>query len=215
VNTSYHGDHCFGNFVFPQGTIIIEHEFTKGFIDENFEEDRNFMIQLLGGGRGIEEVVLRSADLTLTEGVSVDLGPRKAEVVHIGFAQTAGDLIVRLPEGNVVFVGNMLQAPPSAFPWLLDGRYREAIATYRRLHEMLDDEAVIVPGHGKLMRRSDILYSIGDIEDLDGRIGEAKGRGLALEQAQEEVRMEKYSGYSMYEFIHFQVNVPAVYNEAA
>lgn len=145
----------------------------------------------------------------------MDLGTRKAEVLHIGFAQTAGDLIVRLPEENVVFVGNMLQAPPPAFPWLLDGRYREAITTYRRLHEMLDDEAVIVPGHGKLMRRSDILYSIEYIEDLEGQIEEAKGRGLTLEQAQEEVRMEKYSSYSMYEFIHFQVNVPAVYNEAA
>ncbi len=47
VNTSYHGDHCFGNFVFPAGTTIIEHEFTKNFLDENFEEDRGFMIKLL------------------------------------------------------------------------------------------------------------------------------------------------------------------------
>ena len=153
VNTSYHGDHCFGNFVFPQETAVIEHEFTKGYLDQNFEEDRNFMIELLGKGRGIEEVVPRSADLTLTDGVSLDLGDRKAEILHIGFAQTEGDVIVRLPEEEIIFVGNMLQAPPPAFPWLLDGRHREAIETYRCLHEMLDDRAIIVPGHGKLMRR--------------------------------------------------------------
>jgi glyoxylase-like metal-dependent hydrolase (beta-lactamase superfamily II) len=78
------------------------------------------MIELLGEGRGIEEVVPRSADLTLTEGVSLDLGTRKVEVLHIGFVQTAGDLIVRLPEENVVFVGNMLQAPrqPSPGSWM-------------------------------------------------------------------------------------------------
>ncbi|MCA1717356.1 MAG: MBL fold metallo-hydrolase [Actinobacteria bacterium] len=215
VNTSYHGDHCFGNFVFPQETTIIEHEFTKGFIDENFEEDRNFMIELLGEGRGVEEVVPRSANLTLTEGITLDLGTRKAEILHIGFAQTEGDLIVRLPEENIVFAGNMLQAPSPAFPWLLDGRPREAVETYHLLHDMLDDETIIVPGHGRPMCRSDIRYSIEYIEDLVGQIEGTLGQGLTLEQAQEEIRMERYSGYSMYEFIHFQVNIPAVYNEVS
>jgi glyoxylase-like metal-dependent hydrolase (beta-lactamase superfamily II) len=215
VNTSYHGDHCFGNFVFPAETTIIEHEFTKNFLDENFEEDRGFMIELLGEGRGIEEVVPRSADLTLTDEISLDLGDRKAEVLHIGFAQTEGDEIVWLPEENIVFVGNMLQAPPPAFPWLLDGRYREAIETYRRLHEMLEDRTVIVPGHGKLMHRRDILHHIEYLEELEEQVSSAVERGLDLEQAQEEVRMEGYSGYSMYEFIHFQVNLPGVYQELA
>ncbi len=215
VNTSYHGDHCSGNFVFPVGTTIIEHEFTKNFLDENFEEDRGFMIELLGEGRGIEEVVPRSADLTLTGGISLELGDKKAEVLHIGFAQTEGDLIVWLPEEEIVFVGNMLQAPPPAFPWLLDGRHREAIETYRRLHEMLDDGALIVPGHGKPMRRPDILHHIEYLEELEEQVGSAVERGLSLDQAQEEVRMEGYSDYSMYEFIHFQVNLPAVYQELA
>jgi glyoxylase-like metal-dependent hydrolase (beta-lactamase superfamily II) len=215
VNTSYHGDHCFGNFVFPAETTIIEHKFTKDFIDENFEEDRGFMIELLGEERGIEEVVPRSADLALADHVSLDLGDKSVEVRHIGFAQTEGDLIVRLPEENIVFVGNMLQAPAPAFPWLLDGRHREAIETYRRLHEMLDDGAIIVPGHGKLMHRSDILYHIKYLEELEKQVGSAIQRGLNLEQAQEDVRMEGYSEYSMYEFIHFQVNLPAAYKELA
>jgi glyoxylase-like metal-dependent hydrolase (beta-lactamase superfamily II) len=213
VNTSYHGDHCFGNFVFPAETTIIEHTFTKEFIDENFEEDRSFMIELLGEGRGIEEEVPRSADLTLADHVSLDLVDKNVEVRHMGFAQTEGDLIERLSEENIVFVGNMLQAPPPAFPWLLDGRHREAVETYRRLYEMLDDETVIIPGHGNLMRRAEISYSIEYIEDLEKQVKEAKDGELSLEQAKEDVRMERYSDYSMYEFIHFQVNIPAVYEE--
>lgn len=109
----------------------------------------------------------------------------------------------------------MLQAPAPAFPWLLDGRHREAIETYRRLHEMLDDGAIIVPGHGKLMHRSDILYHIEYLEELEKQVRSAIQRGLDLEQAQEDVRMEGYSEYSMYEFIHFQVNLPAAYKELA
>ncbi len=213
VNTSYHGDHCFGNFVFPAETSIIEHEFTKNFLDENFEQDRAFMIDLLGEGRGIEEAVPRSADLVVEGRICLDLGSKAVEVAHIGFAQTEGDLIVRLPEENTVFVGNMLQAPPPAFPWLLDGRHGEAVETYRRLYEMLDDETVIVPGHSKLMQREDILFHVRYIEELSKQVGNAIEQGRSLEAAKEEVLMEDYSSYSMYEFIHFGVNIPTVYGE--
>jgi len=63
------------------------------------------------------------------------------------------------------------------------------------------------------MHRSDIPYHIEYIEELEKRVGSAIERGLEEEQAQEEVRMEEYSGYSMYEFVHFGINVPAVYEE--
>ena len=128
VNTSYHGDHCFGNFVFPRETTIIEHEFTKEYLDENFEEDRNFMLELLGEGRGIEEVVPCSADLTLTQGIALALGAKRADVLHIGFAQTEGDLIVRLPEENVVFVAICSRHPRRPFP----GSSTDVIAKPRR-----------------------------------------------------------------------------------
>lgn len=52
--------------------------------------------------------------------------------------------------------------------------------TYRRLHDSLGAHTVVVPGHGRTMRRSDVLHSIGYVED------------------------------SMYDFIHFQGNIPAV-----
>lgn len=213
VNTSYHGDHCYGNFVFPAETTVIQHRFTKDYIDEKFEADRKFMLGLMGSGRGIEEVVPRSADIAVTDGLVVDLGGRKVQVLHIGFAQTEGDLIVWLPEEKIVFVGNMIQAPPPAFPWLLEGRHREAIATLRGLYRMLDDEAVIVPGHGPPMRRADILYSVEYLTELGKEVEAAVARGLTLEQAKESITMPKYSSYSLHRFVHVQINIPAVYKE--
>ncbi|WP_435226114.1 MBL fold metallo-hydrolase [Streptomyces sp. Tue6028] len=210
VNTSFHGDHCFGNFAFPSDTVIVHHDATKRVIDERFEQDRSFMIGLLGANAGIEETVARSADITISASGSFDLGGKQVDIEHIGFAQTDGDLIVRVREDNIVFVGNMLQAPPPAFPWLLEGRAEEALTTYRRLHDMLDEHTVIVPGHGGAMRRADILYSIGYIEKLNGLARDARDKGLSSSQIHEALTMKEYSGYSMYDFIHFQVNVPAV-----
>lgn len=212
VNTSFHGDHCFGNFAFPSQTVIIHHEATKRVIDERFEQDRAFMIELLGPNAGIEEVVARSADLAVSGPCSVDLGGKHVDLDHIGFAQTDGDLVVRMREDNVVFVGNMLQAPPPAFPWLLEGRADEALATYRRLYEILDDDTLIVPGHGRTMRRADILHSIAYLEELTSLARDAQNKGLSDDQAREALEMKEYSDYSMYESIHLQVNVPAVLN---
>jgi glyoxylase-like metal-dependent hydrolase (beta-lactamase superfamily II) len=213
VNTSFHGDHCFGNFAFPAQTVIIGHEATKRAIDERFEQDRAFMIDLLGAGLGIEETVARSADLTCTESLTLDLGGRRVEILHLGYAQTDGDLIVHATDANVVFVGNMLQAPPPAFPWLFEGRPHEAIATYRRLHDRLDEDTAIVPGHGRVMRRADILHSIAYLEELAEEAERAKARGLTLDQARDAIPMDACSGYSMYERIHFGVNLPALMGE--
>lgn len=211
VNTSFHGDHCFGNFVFPSETVIVQHEATKRMLDENFEQDRAFMIGLLGAGRGIEEVPYRPADLTCTDGVELDLGGKRIQIRHLGYVQTDGDLVVMVPDDNVVFVGNMLQGPPPAFPWLFDGRPLEAIATYERLFEMLNDDATIIPGHGRAMTRADIRYSIEYLRKLS----DAVAAGLTEQQAPAQISMSEYAGYSMYERIHLGVNVPTLLGAAS
>jgi glyoxylase-like metal-dependent hydrolase (beta-lactamase superfamily II) len=52
VYTSYHGDHCYGNFVFPAETTVSQHQATKAYLDVDFEDDRAFMLELLGRGKG-------------------------------------------------------------------------------------------------------------------------------------------------------------------
>lgn len=31
VNTSYHGDHAYGNYVFPESTVVVQHPATKRY----------------------------------------------------------------------------------------------------------------------------------------------------------------------------------------
>ena len=119
VNTSYHGDHAYGNYVFPDSTVVIHHPATKHYMDTKFEEDRTFMLGLMGKGKGIERVQSRSADITVSDMITVDLGGRTVEIRHFGFAQTPGDLVIWEPDAKVLWVGNMIQAPSPALPWLL------------------------------------------------------------------------------------------------
>jgi cyclase len=139
VNTSYHGDHAYGNYVFPDSTVVIQHPATKRYMDEKFEDDRRFMLGLMGKGKGIERVQSRSADITVSDTIRVDLGGRAVEIRHFGFAQTPGDLVIWTPDAKVLWVGNMIQAPAPALPWLLEGRHRETIETLTKVRDFLPE----------------------------------------------------------------------------
>jgi len=212
VNTSYHGDHAYGNYVFPDSTVIIQHPATKRYMDENFEDDRQFMLGLMGKGKGIERVQSRSADITVPEMISVDLGGRTVEIRHFGFAQTPGDLVIWAPDAKVLWVGNMIQAPSPALPWLLEGRHKETMATLARVRDFLPEDAVIIPGHGRPMSPADIEFPLRYLRELDSAVTKAVEEGRSIEETLKTVNMADYGEYSLFDWAHNQVNVPAAYH---
>ena len=213
VNTSYHGDHAYGNYLFPENAVVIQHPATKRYMEENFEEDRRFMIGLMGKGKGIERVQARTADIAVPEMLSVDLGGRTVEVRHFGFAQTPGDLVVWAPDARVLWVGNMIQAPSPALPWLLEGRHKETIATLTRVRDFLPEDATIIPGHGRPMRPAAIQFPLRYLREIDGAMRAAAAEGRSVEDALDRAAMPAYGAYSLFEWAHNTVNVPAAYRE--
>ncbi len=213
VNTSYHGDHCYGNYVFPKTACVVQHPATRDYVAEHFDEDRAFMMQYFGRGRGIEEVVPRDADLLVENNLTIDLGGINVEIRHFGFAQTDGDLFVYVPEREVLFTGNPLIAKKPALPWLLDGRHRESIATLRAVQEFLPADATVVPGHGLPLTRDDMTFTIDYLSTLDRVVAAAIKEGLTLEQTVERTQtaMNDFKGYALWDWVHAQVNVPAAY----
>jgi len=211
VNTSYHGDHAYGNYVFPDSTVVIHHPATKRYMDEKFEDDRTFMLGLMGKGKGIERVQSRSADITVSDMITVDLGGRKVEIRHFGFAQTPGDLVIWEPAAKVLWVGNMIQAPSPALPWLLEGRHRDTIDTLTRVREFLPEDATIIPGHGRPMKPADIDFPIRYLRELDAAVADAVAKGHSVEDTLKKVGMSNYGEYSLFDWAHNQVNVPAAH----
>jgi glyoxylase-like metal-dependent hydrolase (beta-lactamase superfamily II) len=211
VNTSYHGDHSYGNYLLSDEVAVIQHPATADYITSSFEDDRSFMLDLMGAGKGIEEVQPRAADLLVEQMLEIDLGGKTVEIRHFGFAQTPGDLVIWVPDEKVLWVGNMLQAPPPALPWLLEGRHRETIATLSAVRDFLPLDATIIPGHGHPMSRDEIDFSIRYLQDLDDAVSSAVHEGLSLDETREEVAMDAYRAYSLFEWAHRTVNVPAAY----
>lgn len=215
VNTSYHGDHVYGNYVFPESAKIIQHSKTKAFMDDKkaFEADKKFMTSYFGANRGIEEVSARTADLIVDDKKTIDLGNKKVEVLHFGFAQTEGDLFVWVPEDKVFWTGNPVVAMPPALPWLLDGKHEEVLATLKKVRIFLPKEAKVVPGHGVPIKPEDIDFKIRYLETLHREVKMAVQKGWTLEEAKKNIIMEKFQGYALWGWVHSQVNIPNTFKE--
>jgi len=215
VNTSFHGDHSYGNMYLPEGVRIIQHEVTKKYIDTHFEDDTKFMMQNFGKGRGIEEIKPVAADIVIPKGgkLTIDLGVKTVEIMDFGFAQTGGDLFIWDPVSKVMWTGNPIITVKPSLPWLLDGHLVETLTSLRKVYDFLPQDARVVPGHGSVMTKKDMKWHIDYLATVKTEVETAVAEGLTLEQTVERVKMPDFQGYALHGWVHPGLNVPAAYKD--
>lgn len=215
VNTSYHGDHSYGNQYVADEIVIIKHANAAAYADEYLEEDKAFMIQNFGEGRGIEEVVPTDADILVGEGGSlrVNLGGVAVDIRDYGFAQTGGDLFVSVQSANVLWTGNPIVAQAPAVPWLLSGHLVETRNTLQAVYEAFDAETKVVPGHGPVTDIAAIKWGVDYLMAIENEVSKAISDGLSLEETAASVQLPDFHGYALYGWVHPNMNVPAAYND--
>lgn len=158
---SIHEDHTGGNEALPADTVLVVHPDGLSEIDS--------------GGRPVESGPGEIGDV-----MSIDLGDRAVEILFLGRAHTASDLIVRVPDENLLFMSEVFMNrvfPPmrSAFP-------KEWEETLGRALDL--NAARYVPGHGFVdgpersreemqAFRTAIQYIRAEARRLDGGSSEA------------------------------------------
>ena len=215
VNTSFHGDHSYGNMYLPKETKIIQHINTKKYIDQHFVADTEFMIQNFGTGRGIEEIKPTAADLLVAENskITLDLGGKFVDIIDFGFAQTGGDLFIWEPESKTMWTGNPIITIGPSLPWLLDGHLLETLATLTDVYKFLPNDAKVIPGHGSVITRKDLKWHIDYLQTVKTEVQKAIDEGLTLEQTVEKVKLPEFGGYALFGWVHPSLNVPAAYKD--
>ena len=121
---------------------------------------------------------------TVSSVTAIDLGDRVLEVVHPGRSHTGGDLVVRVPDVEVVVVGDLLtgDGPPSYGPecWPL-----EWPASLDLVLQLMggSGSALAVPGRGPLLERSAVEEQRDGIATVAETIRELAGRGVPEDRA--------------------------------
>lgn len=218
VNTSYHGDHSYGNQFLPKGAQVVQHEATQKYIQSSFAADVAFMSQYFGQESGLQELKPQPAALLLKDGDKrdFDLGGISVTVEHLGFAQTDGDLFVYVPSAKVLFTGNPVLCGGPSFSWLLDGKSAQALATLEKLVATFPADATVVPGHGVPTGMAAVGSHIRYLTDLRAAVGAAVRDGLDEPATSARVAEElapKYGTYKIYGWVNTQLNVAKTYAE--
>jgi glyoxylase-like metal-dependent hydrolase (beta-lactamase superfamily II) len=115
--------------------------------------------------------VVTDKDLTLW------LGSRKV-VVRSVEGHTGGDLVVFVPDADVLFTGDLLWRKIA--PNLVDGSVKEWIATVSEFERMpAADNVIFVPGHGDVARAADVHEFRSYLVDLERLVRRARANGLS------------------------------------
>ncbi len=147
VNTHYHWDHTFGNAVFGDAEIW-GHELALAALRDHGEEMKREVRGWFGTDRAdeIDEVVITPPDHAFSDIASIAIG-REIRLTYHGLAHTDGDIVVRVPDADVAFYGDLVEegAPPSfADSYPIDWPETLRLATE-------ETPAVVVPGHGDVV----------------------------------------------------------------
>ena len=191
VNTHYHADHTGGDQVLREaGATIIAHRNVRGWIRTNNID--------LFGDRITPELKARIKALPLPDIVTdkdlvVWLGSRKV-MVRTVLGHTGGDLVVSVPDADVLFAGDMLWRKVA--PNLIDGSIAEWVATVGDFGRIPKAAKMhFVPGHGGVATLGDVAEFRAYVLDVRRLVGAARKTGLSGEAMTQDVTARLRSLY--------------------
>lgn len=162
VNTHAHFDHTFGNAELRSAFGPLPIHATDEAAATTVMAGERMKEQLRTGeehDERAEEILATEivpADRTFSSVAVLDLGGRLVELVHPGRGHTGGDLVVRVPDADVLLAGDLVEE--SGPPWIgPDSFLAEWPATLEVVVRMLTGDSLVVPGHGKPVDRAFVL----------------------------------------------------------
>ncbi|MDF0534288.1 MBL fold metallo-hydrolase [Shewanella sp. A32] len=157
INTHFHGDHVGGNNFFGQyGTIIAQTQVLTRLKEQRIE--RNALPVLV-----------------FDSSLEIHFNGQVMKLIHLGPAHTDSDTIVLWQDGKVAHTGDLFIKDRFPFIDLEHGGsvigYRDAVA---QILDLVDDNTQIIPGHGSLATKADLLRFKHMLDDcinwmLDGK----------------------------------------------
>jgi cyclase len=125
---------------------------------------------------------------TVTDRLTLSLGNRSVDVLHLGRGHTAGDLVVHLPREGIVATGDLV-----VYPIPLVGGDQSFVADWSAtLEKVLALQAkIIVPGHGPVMRDTAYVRQMAELFTSVTR-QVSKSAGTTLEEVRKEVDLTAF-----------------------
>ncbi len=218
VLTHYHAVRVLGASAYKAPQILMS-DTARAMVVERGQEDWDSEFQrfprLFQGHEDIPGLTWPTT--TFSDRMSVYLGQRRVDLMHLGRAHTAGDIVIHVPDENVMFTGDIVEYHSACYCG--DGHFRDWSRTLDAIKGFEVD--AIAPGRGDaLMGRDMVDAAIANTRDFVASTfapaAKVAARGGSLKEAWDAVRAAcdpKFADYAIYEHC-LPFNVARAYDEA-
>ena len=180
INTHHHGDHTGGNNFFAKaGATIVASEAAR--------------VRLLARVPSQDNPL---PVITYHEGVHIYFNDDRLNLVVLE-GHTDGDTAVYFEGANVLHAGDLFFN--KRFPFIdtdSGGSVGAYLSSQEKLLAMINDDTQVVPGHGPIARRSDLMAVHAMIRATHKSVIEDIGAGLSLSSIQEKGLDDMYQSFA-------------------
>ena len=189
LNTHHHGDHTFGNALFPTATIVAHERARAEVIAAGPATNRPFWQPVDWG-----QLPLEPPFLTFTDEIALHAGDTRITVKHVGTAaHTTNDVLAWLPQQSVLFTGDLVFN--GGTPFVLMGSVAGCVEALENVVLPLGARTV-VPGHGPVFAGAAPIEATLDylrfVLDLAGR---GRAAGLSPLDAARSADLGRFAGW--------------------
>ena len=183
INTHWHMDHTGGNpALAATGAVIVAQENVR----KRLSVDN--VIHMAGHEMTVKAQPPAALPVvTFADDVTLHVNGDDVHVIHVAPAHTDGDAIVHFQIANVLHAGDTVTASYPIVDIDSGGQFEGFIAAADRLLALADDSTNIIPGHGPLMTKRDLVAYRQMLIEVRDRIG----KRIAAKKTIDEIKAAK------------------------
>jgi glyoxylase-like metal-dependent hydrolase (beta-lactamase superfamily II) len=178
VNTHWHFDHSDGNPVLGrEGSWMVSQANSRRMMAGS--HDINLVGLIYKQPPYSKEAM---PVITYDDHMQFHFNGETIDLMHFGPAHTTGDTAVFFRDSNVIHMGDVFNA---GYPFIdagNGGSIEGMILFCKKVLKQLNDDSIVVPGHGPVLGYNDMADYISMLETVRDRINAMIDDGMSLEQ---------------------------------
>jgi glyoxylase-like metal-dependent hydrolase (beta-lactamase superfamily II) len=209
INTHWHGDHMGGNENFAKsGSTIVAHENVRMRVStEQFNRFRDTTTP--ASPEAAWPVI------TFAESMNLHFNDEDIHIVHTQKAHTDGDALIHFTKANVIHAGDAFVT--YGFPYIdvaAGGTFQGLIDLAGELADRCDENTIIIPGHGPLSKKQDVLWFRDRLQSIKDILVSGISSGKSADDMINEEVLKDYADWDG-GFIKSKDFITIVYDELA
>ena len=165
LNTHFHGDHTGGNADFGMESLIVAHE--------------NVRVRLASGDAPAQALPV----VTYDDDITIHFNGEDITLIHMPAGHTDTDSVVLFEDSGVIHMGDHFFN--GGFPFVdlgSGGTVQGYLSNLEKILSWIDDDTRVIPGHGALASKADLLEFYNVVRDTSVAIRIKKSQRMSKDE---------------------------------